>query len=265
VIKIKAITIRQIQGDRDQLVTEEIAEEKPLTIYLNEQEIITILCSPGHEDELAVGFLLAEGLLYEESLVEQVKIDPDQGLAWVTAQKVNRLGRDTWKKRYLTTGCGGGTTAFYNLMDLKQCRPLSLRENMITPHEARGLMQLMQKKAQLYKKTHGVHSAALFTTQEMVVFREDVGRHNAIDKIAGYCFLNGIAPDEKILASSGRISSEMLLKAVRLQVPIILSRSAPTSLAVDLAQELRLTLIGFIRGNLLKIYTFPQRVSAADQ
>ena len=118
----------------------------------------------------------------------------------------------------------------------------------------------MQKKALLFKTTGGVHSAALADSEKLLYFHEDIGRHNAVDKIIGECLLNSTTTDDKGLFTSGRLSSEILLKAAKLKIQLIVSRAAPTSLSIELAETLNITLIGFVRGRRMNIYSHPWRI-----
>jgi FdhD protein len=119
----------------------------------------------------------------------------------------------------------------------------------------------LQQKALLFKATGGVHSAALADNEMLLYFYEDIGRHNAVDKIIGECLLNGTATDDKALFTSGRISSEIMLKAAKLKIQLIVSRAAPTSLSVELAEALNITLVGFVRGRRMNIYSHPWRIT----
>jgi FdhD protein len=121
-------------------------------------------------------------------------------------------------------------------------------------------MRSLQDKAAMFKETGGVHSAAVADLDRIIFFCEDIGRHNAVDKIAGQCLVDGVSLEDKVLITSGRLSSEMLLKAAKLQLPLLISRSAPTSLSIELAEALNITLVGFVRGRRMNIYTHAWRV-----
>jgi len=131
----------------------------------------------------------------------------------------------------------------------------------VKTHEILSLVRQFQYRSEVYRATHGVHSAALCDTDNILLFSEDIGRHNALDKIFGECILNSIPVNDRIIITSGRISSEMLLKVTKRQVPVIVSKSAPTDLGVKLANDLGITLIGFVRGKRMKVYTEDWRVT----
>ncbi len=161
-------------------------------------------------------------------------------------------------KRLYTSGCGKGTI-FYNMVDILHRHRIdsSLK---ISSKSILKLMQEFQQKSNLFMETGAVHSAALSDGRNILVFKEDIGRHNAIDKIIGRTLEEGIDFRDKIILTSGRISSEILLKIQKCIVPLIISRSAPTDQAVKLACELNITIIGFARGNRMNIYSAPERV-----
>jgi FdhD protein len=239
-------------------VEDTLIKESPLTIYFNEQELVTLLCTPEGMEELAIGFLASEGLLKNPEDITKVKLDQEQGIIWVEAKQSGTIAEKLFLKRYITTGCGKGTT-FYNIMDSALVKQ-PIAELTFLSAEIFTLMKKIQEKSELYRSTGGVHGAALAKGQQIVFFREDVGRHNAVDKLIGRCFLDGIPIGDKILLTSGRISSEILLKAAKQGISVLVSRSAPTDLAVKLGQELGITIIGFVRGSRMNIYCHEHRV-----
>lgn len=235
-----------------------VVQESPVTIYLNGDEIVTLLCTPEYLEDLAVGFLASEGMLKGREELKEVTADYDKGQVWVSSNRPAPLAGQLFVKRYLTTGCGKGTT-FYNVLDATRCRTIT-SDIVISTGKILELMRHMHDCSSLYRLTGGVHSAALCSIEEIVVFREDVGRHNAADKIAGKCFREGVDLSDKLFLSSGRISSEILVKVSKMGVPILVSRSAPTDLGVKMAEELGITLVGFARGTRLNIYSHQTRI-----
>ncbi len=233
-----------------------IAEEHPITIYLNGEEVVTLLCTPDYLHDLAVGFLTAEGLL-SKNLDMKTHLDIDKGFVWVESSNTSKIGKVNFAKRMITTGCGKGTS-MYHFHGKKKI----IISNMEVPIDIlfSGLKE-MHNKSELYQTTGGVHSSALMSKSgEIIVFREDVGRHNAADKILGFCINKKISMEDKIFLTSGRISSEIVGKVAQMEISILISRAAPTSLAIDIANELGITLVGFVRGSRANIYTNPQRV-----
>ncbi len=238
-------------------IEDSLAMETPLTIFLNDQEIVTLLSTPAYLEELAVGFLFSEGLVKEGASDVKVSVDQEKGLAWVKSSRSSAIAEQAFLKRYITTGCGKGTT-FYNVLDAKSNRVET--ELTFSAQKISNLMVSVQQASQLFKETGGVHLTALCTQEEVVIAREDIGRHNALDKIVGRCFMEGISLKDKIIFSTGRLSSEILLKVARLGVPVLVSRSAPTELAVRLSKELGVTLIGFARAGRMNIYSNESRI-----
>jgi len=235
-----------------------IVEELPLTIYLNEDEIATLLCTPQDLKYLAVGFLFSEGILNSKEEVKNIILDERKGLAWVEADKDKDFVKKLINKRLITSGCGKGAS-FYSVADSILSQKIK-SDLSISFKQVLSLAQELQDRSELYKSTGGVHSAALCTEDKVVLFCEDIGRHNAIDKIFGKCLLTDMALNDKIIISSGRVSSEILLKVAKRSIPILISRSAPTKMAVGLAEKLGITLIGFARGKRMNVYANEYRV-----
>ena len=250
---IKRVNIVRIKGDEAKEEEDVVIKEYPFTIFINDEEIITLLCSPGSLKELMVGFLFSEGFLTSLQDIDRISIDEDKGLGYIYLKNINQFNEKLRGKRTITSGCGKGTL-FYNVLDSfkskKIEKPLAIEVDRI-----KELIREFNKKSELFLNTGGVHSCALCSKDDIILFEEDIGRHNALDKIFGKALLEGIETKDKIILTSGRISSEILIKSAKRQVPVIVSRSAPTSLSVDLAEELGITLIGFARGQKMNIYT----------
>jgi len=172
-----------------------------------------------------------------------------------------KFASDILFKRLITSGCGRGVS-FYSVADVQE-RPKIESETTISSVNVFALVREFQHRSQIYKTTGGVHSAALCDTGSILLFNEDIGRHNAIDKIFGECVLNGISVDGRVIVTSGRVSSEILLKVVKRDIPVLISRSAPTNLGVRLADDLGVTLIGFVRGERMNVYTNGWRVTTS--
>lgn len=251
---------------QDQQVTyqpDELIQESPLTIIYNDNELVTLLCTPQYQEELAIGFLHAEGMLKGPEDIESIQLDTEKGIVQVKSKRGAIIAQETFMKRYVTTGCGKGTT-FYNVMDSTLTKPVE-HGQQIPGEKIINLMREFQKASELFRDTGGVHSCALCDGEQILLFREDIGRHNATDKIMGRCLIDDIPLEDKFFLTSGRISSEILIKVAKMGIGIIASRSAPSELAVRLAEELQITVIGFVRGNRMNIYTHPQRIVEAAQ
>jgi len=235
-----------------------VVKEFPLTIVLNNQELVTLLCSPKDLKYLAVGYLFSEGLLNSKDEIKKVMIDEKRGIARVETNKENAMANELVFKRFITSGCGRGAS-FYSAADVQNQEPL-VSNIEITPHQVLSLVKDFQHRSEIYRATGGVHSAALCDTGSILVFSEDIGRHNAIDKIFGECLMNDIPTSDRVVITSGRISSEILLKVAKRNIPIIVSKSAPTDLGVKLATNLGITLLGFVRGRRINAYANNWRI-----
>ncbi len=249
----------KIRGEERKETEDFITVESPVTIYLNGNELVTLLCTPEKIDRLALGFLRSEGLLSSYGEVEKLSVDEEQGFIHVELKEKTGLAEKLYGKRTVTSGCGKGTV-FFNVLDSLRSKPLTgkLVVDIATVFK---LMNDLQQKSELFKTTGGVHSAAIADESGILFFHEDIGRHNAIDKIIGECILADISTRDKIMISSGRLSSEILLKTAKLEIQLLLSRSAPTSLTIELADSLNITLVGFIRGSRMNVYTHQWRIA----
>jgi len=227
--------------------------EKPLTIQVNDVEIATLLCSPDKLDYLTLGFLKSEGLIESIDGIDSLDINEDEGIAKIGLKDNIKLG--DFQRRIITSGCLG----FYSKNQTRQKR---IQNNIkVNKDELLALMAKLEEGAVVFRETGGTHSSALCSTRDIIFQCEDIGRHNTLDKIIGYIMSEGIDPSDKIIATTGRLSSEMVLKAVGIGIPVVVSRSAPTDTAVTIAENLNIMLIGFARAGRLNIYSNPDNVS----
>ncbi len=250
--------VLKITGTDGSPESRSIVREVPLTILVNGKELITLLTTGDAIRELAVGFLLSEGFLRRGSNFRDIYINDEAGTVDVKLDGELELTEKLFGKRTVTSGCGKGAT-FYHVLDSLQAKKVSTGLR-VTPSEVYALMRELNRRSDLYRETGGVHNSALADRERILVFREDIGRHNAVDKIRGACFLEGISLEDKLLLTTGRMSSEIAVKVAKMGVPIVVSRSAPTSLAIDLAERIGLTLIGYVRGEKMTVYTGQERV-----
>jgi FdhD protein len=221
---------------------------------------VTLLCSPADFKYLALGFLSSEGLLKSKADVKRVVVDATKGVVRVETVDRETAEGEAVFKRVITPGCGRGAS-FYSAADTG----LEKAESRVTVLAGDILKMMMdfQHYSVLYRETHGVHSAALCDPQKILIFKEDIGRHNAIDKIFGECLDRAVPTEDKMIMTSGRMSSEIVLKVARRRVPVLVSKSAPTNTAVKLANDLGITLVGFVRGSRMNVYTHDWRVALA--
>jgi len=268
----------EFDGERAAAVTRPVIAETPWALYVEKREWVTFMCSPIGLHQLALGFLLSEGLIGGLEDVWQLKVYldedrvymyfPDAGLNGELTLptcaeaggsidvRLRRPAPDRPERRILTSGCGGGVT----FDDLAGDRPPLQSDRQITAAQVSSLMRQLNESATLYRTSRGVHTSALSDGEQLLVQAEDVGRHNTLDKIRGACMLDGIATHDRILISSGRISSEMIVKARKMEAPIVISRTSPTVMSIQLAKTWNMTLIGYVRGRQMRIYTGVERV-----
>ncbi len=255
----KRIRITRIREGTREGLSDIVVRESPLTIFLNDVELATFMCSPVDLQQLAVGFLYTEGVISSREDIKAIAADEREGVVWVNTKGKRIKASRLLSRRLITTGCGRGLS-FHDLAS--GGKSISVRSRItVSPDELSTLMRVFQQRSELYRRTGGVHSAALCDRSKILVLKEDVGRHNAIDKVVGECVMRTLDMRDRILATSGRISSEMLIKAARANIPIVLSKSAPTDLGVSLARDFGITLIGFARGARMNVYSNVQRVS----
>jgi len=231
--------------------------ERSVTVFLNDTEVATMQASPTDLEELGVGFLVSEGLLVHRDALRSVDIDAKRGLVWVASDEVVPEDLAT-RQRYLTSGCGKGVT-FGSLGHARGLEPVT-SSIAVTADEVYRLSKEMAQSATAYRDTGGVHACGLVRMGALELVREDVGRHNAVDKVLGRAWLDRIPVGDGVLLCTGRISYEMAVKAAKAGVPVVVSRSAVTDLAAEIANSLGVTLVGYARGGRLTVYTHPERV-----
>ncbi len=258
---IERFPIRRVTAEGNEDTEDVVTKELPLTIIVNNQELVTLLCSPSDLNYLAIGFLFSEGLLSHKDKLKKVIVDDRVGVVRVEIEEDKGSASELLFKRIITSGCGRGAS-FYSAADAQGQIKRVESQLSISTLEIFARVKEFQQRSQIYRTTGGVHSAALCDTKNILVFSEDIGRHNAIDKIFGECILRDIPIDDHIIITSGRISSEILLKVAKANIPLIISRSAPTNLGVRLADDLGVTLIGFVRGQRMNIYTNGWRIAS---
>jgi len=239
---------------------DEVVAEKPLTIYLNNQKIATLMCTPQEQKYLAAGFLFSEGFIKNSGDIKRIAYNSPKEEVKVFSRKKIKISGHILQDQTFTSGCGKNKS-FLKIEDLNLLEDVLINlEFTLSSKEIIKLMKKFELKSSVFKATGGTHSSALANKEKILLFKEDIGRHNAVDKIFGECLLKKIPLQDKLLLTSGRISSDILLKAHRAKINLIVSRSAVTSLALELARRLGITLIGFARGKRMNIYTYQMRV-----
>jgi len=235
-----------------------VTKETPVTIILNDRELVTLLCSPTNLEYLAIGFLFSEGLLKSKDEIKKIIADERRGVVRVETEKNKEFTGELLFKPLIASS-GGRGASFYSASDIQDKAKVE-SQIAVAPDEVFALVNEFQHRSRVFKATGGVHSAALCDTEGILVFSEDIGRHNAIDKVFGECILTDIPTDDRMIITSGRVSSDILLKVAKRKIPILISKSAPTDLGVRLADDLGITLIGFVRGKRMNVYTNRWRV-----
>lgn len=258
----RAVVRYSSQGARE--ARDEIATEYALTVYVNDREFATLVCSPGHLEDLVVGFLASEGVVSRSSQIRSLEMNRRDGSARVRLDGGFSLPAEFYGKRRFSSCCGKNRPSFYFLNDALQVRPVRAR-GKICPAQVFRWMEEMDSLATLYWQTGGVHIACLASGEGIVADRADVGRHNALDKIHGHALRTGLDTEGCAVAFSGRLSSEVILKVAKIGSGVVAARSAPTALAVDLAEELGVTAIGFARDGEFNVYSHSWRLSAEQK
>lgn len=227
-------------------ISTSVTVERPLTLFLNAQEIVTMMTIGDYPEYLAVGYLVNQNMLDEADKVEAVEYEEDLD-AVIVRTNVKTNFEEKLKKKTLTSGCAQGT-AFGDLME--KFDDVSLSDDIhIRTSELLTLLKRINTAPSLYLQAGAIHGCVLCEGDQPLIYMEDVGRHNAVDKIAGYMRMNSISGADKIFYTTGRLTSEMVIKTVQMGIPILVSRSGFTAWGVELAREANLTLIGRARGN----------------
>jgi len=227
-----------------------VPSELELTIYINQQELVSVLCTPTKLNFFVLGFLYGQGVISSPDDVVVLRICDDEPIADVRLRNTEYV---LPVKRTITPGCGGGV--------IFQTTERKVESDLLTtPEVILSLMKQFLEKMDLYLQSGGVHTSALADPEKFLIVTEDIGRHNTLDKILGECLVREISTRDKLLFCTGRISSEMLFKAAKMQTPIVVSRHSPTERAVSLARDLGITLIGHARGGRLLVYSHPERL-----
>lgn len=230
-----------------------VVEEAQVCVSVNGEELATFMASPRDLEWLAVGFLANEGIISSAAEIRHLHLSKNNTCAdvWLHDTTFEKP-----RKFIITAGCGGGLT----FDDLSQQHEPLRSDLTATAEQLAELMRQLHSGAELYQQARGIHTAVLATPDEILLQVEDIGRHNCLDKLRGAALLDGLETKDKILLSSGRISSEMISKARRLGTPIVCSRTSPTSLSVALAEAWNITIVAYLRQNRMRIYTYPARL-----
>jgi FdhD protein len=271
-------TVYRVTEKGAKAATLDVIGESRWVLYVNDQEVVSFMATPRNLHHLALGFLASEGLVAGLEDIASLRVNraPDRAYWFIPALGVDeeraipnceagvgsiqvRLTRamvSLPSRRIITSGCGGGVT-FDEMANVQE--PLH-SDKTVRPSQIFAMMQDLSRQATLYRESRGVHTSALGDGNGLLSIEEDVGRHNTIDKIRGDCLLRGIPTQDGVLLSTGRISSEMITKAGKMRVPIVVSRTSPTYLAVQLAQAWNIALVGYAHAGEMLVYTGIERI-----
>ncbi|MAJ90898.1 MAG: sulfurtransferase FdhD [Legionellales bacterium] len=228
-----------------------IAEERPLTIYIDSFEIVTLMTLGTEPELLALGYIKNQELISDLNEIQSVQVDWDVNAAAITTKNKRADIVDKLGSRIVTTGCGQGTI-FHGVME--QLEKLKIKSRNVKQSSLYMLLKNLNASNDVYKNAGAVHGCALCIESEPLVFIEDVGRHNAVDAIAGKMWLENIPGEDKIFYTTGRLTSEMIIKVAQMKIPILLSRSGITQMGLSLAQELNITLLSRVKNKHFLVY-----------
>jgi FdhD protein len=235
--------------------------ESPVTITVNGVIWLTFMCTPHDLEALAVGFLFNDGIIDSIEEIASVRVcsEGDNVDVWL---KHHVEKPTSW---YKTSGCAGGMTSVNDVRNVENSfkKRITNGAQFSTSQVLLWIEWLLDLKG-LYREAGGVHTSALIDGKRVLFFTEDIGRHNTLDKIAGRCLLEHVDPQNKIIITTGRVSSEMLHKSARIGASILVSRTSPTSLSIKLAEKFGITLIGYARRDRFQVYTHPQRIQQEE-
>jgi FdhD protein len=213
--RTEKIRLKRYIGEFSQDTEDLVVLESPVTIFINDEELATLVCTPENLEELTLGFLFSDGILKNYQDIKSIKILQQEGLIWVNTNKP-LVATKNFLKRYITTCCGKGRPSFYFINDAEDIIPLKSDNFTLSPLKIIEHISSMEDRSVLFRSTGGAHGAALCDNKSLLVFFEDIGRHNAVDKIIGHCLLEKINLSCKAITLTGRISSEILIKIAKI-------------------------------------------------
>lgn len=247
----RSFSIIQVQGTQSNEQELQVVNEMSLTLTVNGEEWLAFLCTPLHQIELAIGFLYNEGIITSLDNVMDYRLceTGDNVDIWLSYSPKKP---PAWTR---TSGCSGGSTS-----KNRSTKTFFTFHRIYSSEVIYHLIDSLYHQQSLYKTTGGIHTSVLCNNDQIILSAEDIGRHNTLDKLAGMMLLRHLQIDNKILITTGRVSSEMMQKAIHLGCEIVVSRTSPSALAVQLAQESGITLIGYAKRNQFNVYTHPERL-----
>ena len=259
----KPVQYQFFQNGQNEAIDAQVISETPVSLTVNGEVWLTFMCTPIQVEALAVGFLFNEGVIQDFSEVADVRIceHGDNIDIWLNhaAEKPTKWTR--------TSGCTGGMTSVDASTKLSAGTPASHRladrqnDMRLSPEQIPALLELLDSDQTLYRQTGGVHTSILSDGVRTLVTADDIGRHNTLDKLAGQMLMDGITPKTCVILTTGRISSEMMQKAAKLGASVVISRTSPSSMSVEIAEEQGITLIGYAKRHRFNVYTHAERLT----
>ena len=248
---IEQFDIRMYDGEKLSSKVSDIIREIPVEIILNDKRVVTIACAGIHLKELAVGFLRSEGMIESLEDIEEINVSDEKGRVHISTISGDKPPLSI--KTIASSGSRG------NRIDEVSMRALESDITLSTDHVLK-LMKGLLESSKIHSATHGTHCSALADGDGILVSREDIGRHNTVDMLGGYLLLAGIDCSDKIIVTTGRVSSEIVAKVWKMGIPVIISHSAPTSRAITLSEDAGITVIGYVKGRKMRVYSHGGRV-----
>ena len=239
----------KVDGDACEKTSHEVVEEHPIAIFVNGRHAVTAMMSPVDLENFVTGYLFTEQIIKGVDEIESIKIDKNR-ISVITKNLFKVLG----PKKTILSGCGG-STSFIDAGKLPKIQSAFT----LSAHAIRDAQRTVPD-SDLHRTTGGIHMVVLLDHEKVITVAEDIGRHNAVDRVIGYGLRHNVDFSRTYVISSGRISSEMVRKCLVANIPVVVSRSATTTLAVEIAEETGLTVIAFARGGKMNIYTHPERI-----
>jgi FdhD protein len=242
----------KVVGSTSEQIEDLIAAERALIISVNNRKVLSLYCTPTLIKEFAVGFFLNEGIIKGHFCADAITIKYGDDMSIHVNSPAD--GEASTEGMVRTSGCVGGIT-----FDRKEFKKAA-EGFFVASDKVRALYKVFNQSATLFKATGCMHSAAISDGEIILILAEDIGRHNAVDKVIGHCIIENIGLEDKMMLVSGRLSSEIVSKCARWGIPVLVSRTSPTSYAVEIAEQANITLVGFVRGERFNIYTNRQRI-----
>jgi FdhD protein len=248
---IHSLHTTQVVDENGQLREMSLTGERPLTVYLDSHEIVTLMTLGSQPELLTLGYLRNQGLVDRLEDIESIQVDWDVEAVAVTTHRQKDNIKELTSRRTVTSGCGQGTMFGHVIDSLSQ---LKLDCPVFSAESIYAVLKALTEYNEIYKQAGAVHGCALCSGDKIEIFVEDVGRHNAVDAISGWMWLNGIAGHDKVFYTTGRLTSEMIIKVAQMQVPLLLSRSGVTEMGLKLAQQMGIGMVARAKGRHFLVY-----------